>query len=423
MAKRRRQVRSEPSRKEQAMTKTERERARRLTIIVGVVLGIAAVVLVGGLLYQLVFVPNSSVARINDTSISVRDLDKESRFVQLQTIAQLDQLIQLQQSFGSSDTSGFFSAQISQLQNELFSNEGLANRVMESMIDTELVKQLAAERGITAPEAEVQSRLESFIATQQGFVTAPDATATAEALAAATPTPTFTPSPTPTTTVTSTVTVTPTEVLPTPTVHVQTAEEFTTGFDQVLTNIASGAGLTADDVRKIYTTNITDQILREQLTEQLGSEMPLSGEQVHARHILISVPQDGTAEDDQLALAKAISITQQLRDGADFATLAAQYSDDTSNSANGGDLGFFGRGSMVQEFEDAAFSLGINEISDPVRTQFGYHIIQVLETNPGNPDFNSWLENQKALARIVRSLTTDKVPNLPPVPSNLLSAQ
>lgn len=78
---------------------------------------------------------------------------------------------------------------------------------------------------------------------------------------------------------------------------------------------------------------------------------------------------------------------------------------------------------MVQEFEDAAFSLGINEISDPVRTQFGYHIIQVLETNPGNPDFNSWLENQKALARIVRSLTTDKVPNLPPVPSNLLSAQ
>ncbi|MCB0240591.1 MAG: hypothetical protein KDH08_18565, partial [Anaerolineae bacterium] len=103
------------------MTKTERERARRLTIIVGVVLGIAAVVLVGGLLYQLVFVPNSSVARINDTSISVRDLDKESRFVQLQTIAQLDQLIQLQQSFGSSDTSGFFSAQISQLQNELFS--------------------------------------------------------------------------------------------------------------------------------------------------------------------------------------------------------------------------------------------------------------------------------------------------------------
>lgn len=421
MAKRRRKERAEPSRKEQAMTRVERERARRLTIIVGVVLGIAAVVLIGGLLYQLVFVPNSSVARVNDTSISVRDLDKESRFVQLQTISQLDQLIQLQQSFGSSDTGGFFSSQISQLQNELFSNEGLANRVMESMIDSELIRQLAAERGITAPEAEVQTRLESFIATQQGMVTVPDATATAEALALATPTPTLAPSPTPT--VTLTTPVTPTEVLPTPTVHVQTAEEFSTGLDQVLTNIASGSGLSAEDVRKIYVSSITGQILREQLTEQLGDEMPLSGEQVHARHILISVPPEASPEDDALALAKAISITQQLNAGADFAALAAEFSDDTSNAASGGDLGFFGKGQMVQEFEDAAFGLGIDEISDPVRTQFGYHIIQVLETNPGNPDFTSWLENQKALARIVRSLTSDRVPDLPPVPSSLLSAQ
>lgn len=423
MAKRRRQERTEPSRKEQAMTRAERERARRLTIIVGVVLGIAAVVLVGGLLYQLVFIPNSSVARVNDTSISVRDLDEESRFVQLQTIAQLEQLIQLQQSFGSSDTSGFFSSQISQLQNELFSNEGLANRVMESMIDSELITQLAAERGITASDSEVQTRLESFIATQQGFVTAPDATVTAEALAAATPTPTFTPSPTPTTTLTTTATVTPTEVLPTPTVHVQTAEEYSTGLEQVLTNIASGSGLSADEVRNIYVASITGQILREQLTEQLGDEMPLAGEQVRARHILISAAQDASPEDDQLALAKAISITQQLNDGADFAALAAEFSDDTSNAATGGDLGFFGKGQMVPEFEEAAFSLGIDEISAPVRTQFGYHIIQVLEKNPGNPDFTTWLEEQKALAQIVRSLTSDRVPNLPEVPAGLLAAQ
>ncbi|MCA9870040.1 MAG: peptidylprolyl isomerase [Caldilineae bacterium] len=423
MAKRRRRERVEPSRKEQTMTRVERERARRLTIIVGVVLGIAVVVLVAGVLFQLVVKPNSTVARVNDTRISAKDLDKESRFVQLQTIAQLEQLIQLQQSFGSSDTGGFFSSQISQLQNDLVSNEGLANRVMESMIDTKLVQQLAAERGITASDDEVQKRLESFIATQQGFVTAPDATATAEALAAATPTPTLTPSPTPTTTLTSTVTVTPTEVLPTPTVHVQTADDFSSGLDQVLTSIASGSGLSADEVRNIYVTSITDQILREQLTEQLGDEMPLAGEQVHARHILISVPQDASPEDEQQALSKAISITQQLNDGADFATLAAEFSDDTSNAASGGDLGFFGKGQMVAEFEDAAFSLGVNEISEPVRTQFGYHIIQVLETSPGSPDFTSWLENQKAAARIVRSLTSDLVPNLPAVPSNLLTAQ
>ena len=105
-------------------------------------------------------------------------------------------------------------------------------------------------------------------------MTAPDATATAEALALATPTPTLAPSPTPT--VTLTTPVTPTEVLPTPTVHVQTAEEFNAGLDQVLTNIASGSGLSAEDVRKIYVSSITGQILREQLTEQLGDQMPLA---------------------------------------------------------------------------------------------------------------------------------------------------
>lgn len=423
MAKRRRRERIEPSRKEQLMTRTERERARRLTIVVGVVLGIAAFVLIAGLLYQLVIVPSSTVARVNDTKITARELAKESRFVQLQTIAQLDQLIQLQQSFGSSDTSGFFSSQISQLQNELISDEGLANRVLETMIDNELVKQLAAERGVTVSDAEVQAQFESFIATQQGFVTAPDATATAEALAAATPTPTFTPSPTPTSTVTTTATVTPTEVLPTPTVHVQTAEEFSTGLEQVLSNIATGAGLNKEDVRRIYTANITAQILRERLTEQFSSEMPLAGEQVHARHILIPVAQDASAEDDQIALAKAISITQQLRDGGDFAALAAEFSGDTSNAANGGDLGFFGRGAMVTEFEEAAFGLAIDEISDPVRTQFGYHIIQVLETNPGSPNFTNWLEEQKATARVVRTLTDQRVPNLPEVPAALFSVQ
>ena len=112
-----------------------------------------------------------------------------------------------------------------------------------------------------------------------------------------------------------------------------------------------------------------------------------------------------------------------MNDGADFAALAAEFSSDTSNAATGGDLGFFGKGQMVAEFEEAAFSLGIDEISAPVRTQFGYHIIQVLEKNPGNPDFTTWLEEQKALAQIVRSLTSDRVPNLPEVPANLLTAQ
>ncbi len=73
----------------------------------------------------------------------------------------------------------------------------------------------------------------------------------------------------------------------------------------------------------------------------------------------------------------AKEVKDKLDKGADFAALAKEYSKDTANAANGGELGTFSRGQMVKEFEDAAFSLKEGEISGPVKTQFGYHIIKV----------------------------------------------
>jgi foldase protein PrsA len=67
-----------------------------------------------------------------------------------------------------------------------------------------------------------------------------------------------------------------------------------------------------------------------------------------------------------------------LNQGVDFAKLARENSIDTGSGMNGGDLGWFGRGQMVAEFENAAFSQEIGEIGKPVQTQFGYHIVQVL---------------------------------------------
>lgn len=106
-------------------------------------------------------------------------------------------------------------------------------------------------------------------------------------------------------------------------------------------------------------------------------------EMIHARHILIRaagspVPADGKKElTEQEALAKAQEIRQKLVGGADFATLASQESDDTGSKANGGDLNFFRHGQMVPPFEEAAFALKVGEISQPVKTPFGYHIIKV----------------------------------------------
>lgn len=92
----------------------------------------------------------------------------------------------------------------------------------------------------------------------------------------------------------------------------------------------------------------------------------LQPEQVEARHILV--------EDE----ATAAELLQQLEDGADFAELAAEHSIDETTKDNGGMLGSFGRGMMVPAFEDAAFSAAVGEITGPVETDFGFHIIEVL---------------------------------------------
>jgi peptidyl-prolyl cis-trans isomerase C len=107
-------------------------------------------------------------------------------------------------------------------------------------------------------------------------------------------------------------------------------------------------------------------------------------EQVRARHILIRAAGSPSAAEvgrkelsDAEALAKAQDIRKKLAAGADFATLAAQESDDPGTKGKGGDLSFFKHGQMVPPFDQAAFSLKVGEISEPVKTQFGYHIIRV----------------------------------------------
>ena len=105
-------------------------------------------------------------------------------------------------------------------------------------------------------------------------------------------------------------------------------------------------------------------------------------EQVKARHILIApkgspAAQAGKDLTDEQAKAKAEDLRKQIVAGANFEELAKKESDDTGSGARGGDLGSFSRGQMVPEFEQAAFSAKIGEVTPVVKTQFGYHIIKV----------------------------------------------
>ena len=119
--------------------------------------------------------------------------------------------------------------------------------------------------------------------------------------------------------------------------------------------------LSEDDLKGYYEDNI-DMFTQEK--------------EVKASHILFRVPPNATPEEQEKIKEKAESVLEMAKKGEDFAKLAREYSDDPSKE-NGGDLGYFKRGRMIKEFEDAAFSLKKGEISGLVKTSYGYHIIKV----------------------------------------------
>ncbi|MBI4205978.1 MAG: SurA N-terminal domain-containing protein [Betaproteobacteria bacterium] len=103
-----------------------------------------------------------------------------------------------------------------------------------------------------------------------------------------------------------------------------------------------------------------------------------------ASHILIAVESAASAEEKQKARARAEELYRQLKQKPDrFGELAKQYSQDPGSAANGGDLGYFGRGTMPKPFEDAAFGMKAGEISAPVETQYGFHIIRLAGIKGG----------------------------------------
>ena len=120
----------------------------------------------------------------------------------------------------------------------------------------------------------------------------------------------------------------------------------------------------------------------EETLLQLYDEQPdrfITPEERQARHILVSLPGDADDETIAAARAEAGAILQRLDEGEDFAELAKAESDDPGSAGNGGDLGFFGRGLMTPEFEQAVFELEKGGRSDIVRSPFGFHIIELTD--------------------------------------------
>ena len=208
----------------------------------------------------------------------------------------------------------------------------------------------------------------------------------------------------------------------------------------------------AFDVQKMF---VTDNLLAGMMGEQVNKDVKIDDAELHkyydahlaeyeqykASHILIrgkgsQMPLAAGKKEltDEEALAKAQDLRKQLDGGADFATLAKENSDDTGSATKGGDLGIARKGMMVAPFEQAALALKPGEVSQPVKSQFGYHIIKLESKDTRSfeevkPEIERRLRpemTQKAIEDLVKKANTTLDPDFfgpaPPAPGAMPAA-
>lgn len=103
----------------------------------------------------------------------------------------------------------------------------------------------------------------------------------------------------------------------------------------------------------------------------------IQGELVKVQHILIRTDDDATPEEQTKAMEHITEIQERLQQGESFMDLAKEFSEDPGSKDKGGDLGYFGKGHMIPEFEEAAFSTAVGQVCSPVKTQYGFHLIKI----------------------------------------------
>lgn len=451
------------------VTRREREEMQRRMLYIGTAIAgvIVLVVLIAGALHQYVLLPRQDLASVNGEKIERRDYWKVRELQLRQTIATLSQ----QYSLVSADQQTEIQQRILLAQTELEDVKGapVAADTLSSMIDDIVIQQNAEDMGITVSDQDVDDYLASIFApaplteptptstveptaaawaTETASAAAAGVTATAQAQATGaaetavaqqttaaetataagtepatvTPTPEATEDPAASPAADSTGTATSDEAegtptsddtegtpdadatgtpagtaSPTPTLTADVARA--TGeatFEQFSDNYLDPSDMSRGDYERLVAR---PALTRQRIAEQLTAEIPARQEQVHARHILVATEDAARQAYDRVQTE-------------DFAEVAQEVSTDTGTAGSGGDLGWFPRGVMVQVFEDTAFAMEPGAISEPVQSEFGWHVIQVLEKEDDRPValstlqslrsnvFTKWLDARRAEADI-----------------------
>lgn len=396
------------------IARLERERRQAVAIRwTAFVVVLVSVLLVGyglletsGLLFKInsAIQKNQAVAIVNGEKVTVGAFQTYVRLQRQRLINQYNEILYYSQIFGYDA-----GPQLQQIDNLLgnANREELGQQSLDALIDEVLIRQEAQKRNLTVSEEDIEEAIRSNYGYYPNGTPTPAPTATPLVYSTLSPeqlrlvTLTPTPSPAPTATIdpqaTATSVPSPTSTpAPKPTPTPYTLEGFQKTYQETVDRLGKELLLSEVEFRNIFAS----QLYRQQLFEEITKDAPRTQEMVWARHILVK---------DE-AIAKAIR--QRLMDGDDFAAVAAEVSEDPGSKNNGGDLGWFARGQMVAEFETAAFGLKIGEISQPVQSEYGYHIIQVLghENRPMtageyedslNKMFDEWLAKVRQESDIV----------------------
>jgi parvulin-like peptidyl-prolyl isomerase len=366
MAKKSRKTRSTtpPTRKQVALGRREQAQRRRILIGVSTFSALIVVVLGIGIFQTAIGQTRIPIAKVNGVDISTGEFQKEVKFRRWNLL----------QSFGN------LGADNTQLTTYLTTQ--LPQQVLDNMVDTELIRQEDQRRNLTVTRDEVDGEIER----QFGYYTIP-------------PTPTAVPTLQPGVAVTAT---------PPPTATPVTEDAFKKRYAEFLSNMRDATGYSESDFRR----DIENNLLRDKLQQVITSDIPVQAVQIHTRHILTDTEE------------AAKSIKARLDNGEDFAMVAKQASKDAVSQGKGGDLGWLLQGERSTQFDQIAFALPVDQISDPVQTSEGWDIIQVLERDDNRmltPDqfqqrqdetFTQWLNDQRTASNIQTFLTDDKIPPL-----------
>lgn len=416
-----------PIRKRRVSRREIEARRQRMLRIGLAIAGIALlVILVGGALYENVLKPRQTLASVGGVAISREDYwksranDLYEQALQYQDFAQFMGLQQQNQYLALAEQS------LQQLP-EVWGSTDVDPASLQKMIDDQVYLQGLADLGLEMTPDEVRTfalnrfappgaplipapvtptltaeRAAMATSTAAAFAATPVASPAAATPAQATPvtaaepgTPLATPIASP---------VTP-EGTPNPVEARATAEAGFARLESVLFPIAHLNQ--ADYDRLVAAPALARQRVREALTADVGQSAP----QVRAAHLLVPTREEAEA-----------ARTRIVEGGESFATVAEEVSTDQASAANGGELGWFVREEMVAPFADAAFSLEPGAVSEPVESEFGWHVIMVEETDPDRPltdaqinrieqaIADAWLQDKRAALAVSSSLPPTSTP-------------